>query len=227
METTRTRVVRAAAVLVLLCAGGVAAGAGPAAGAATGGVPWYHQLYRSDCEASALRMVMAARGRYAGDVAVLARIGVDRVHYRFGVSGPLSGDPFRAFVGDPAGDDHLGTGFGVYAPPVAKAARAYGLDVLAAGQGITLARLRAEAGRGHPAVVWVDFRWRYVRAGWYVAYDGRRVPYAGPHEHAVVVTGVDGGRVAVNDPWRGRYTLSEAAFEAGYRTYGEMAVVIR
>ncbi|WP_377267977.1 C39 family peptidase [Peterkaempfera sp. SMS 1(5)a] len=211
----------AAACLVL------AVGSAPAAARSAVTVPWYHQQLRNDCEAGALRMVMAARGRHAGDRAILRRIGVDRVHYRFGHSGPLSGDPFRAFVGDPDGSELAGTGFGVYYPPVAAAARSYGLGVIAAGQGVGPARLRSEVSRGHPAVVWVDYLWRHLRTRWYTAYNGRRIPYAGPAEHTVVVTSFSGGRVAVNDPSRGRYTVSEAAFTAGYATYGDMAVIVR
>ncbi len=201
-------------------------GTTPAA-AAGSVVPWYRMQLRNDCEASALRMVLAARGVHAGDQAILGRIGVDRVHHRFGRSGPLAGNPFRAFVGDPNGSEVAGTGFGVYAPPVAAAARSYGLAVLAAGQGISPATLRAQVTRGHPAIVWVDYLWRRVATRWYTAYDGRRVPYAGPAEHTVVVTGFPGGRVTVNDPSRGRLTLSRSAFDAAYATYGNMAVIVR
>lgn len=204
----------------------LAAGAGNAA-AGTPAVPWYGMQLRNDCEAASLRMVLASRGVQAGDQAILARIGVDRVHSLFGRSGSRAGDPFRTFVGDPNGSEVAGTGFGVYAPPVAAAARSYGLGVLAAGQGITPARLRALVAGGHPAIVWVDYLWRRMATRWYTAYDGRRVPYAGPAEHTVVVTGFSGGRVNVNDPSRGRLSLSEAAFDAAYASYGNMAVVIR
>ncbi|MCD0484526.1 C39 family peptidase [Streptacidiphilus sp. ASG 303] len=222
MRRTRTWMLAAAAACAVL-----PAGAGTAAAGGGAAVPWYRQQLRNDCEAAALRMVLAARGHHVGDRAVLARIGVDRAHPRFGRSGPLSGDPFRAFVGDPDGSELAGTGFGVYAPPVAAAARSFGLDVVAAGQGVGLGRLRTEVSRGHPAVVWVDYLWRRVRTRPYTAYDGRRVPYAGPAEHTVVVTGFSGGRVTVNDPARGRYSVGEAAFGAGYATYGDMAVVVR
>jgi hypothetical protein len=73
----------------------------------------------------------------------------------------------------------------------------------------------------------VDYFWRRLGSRPYTAYDGRSVPYAGPAEHVVVVTGFSGGRVTVNDPARGRLSLSEATFGAAYATYGDMAVIVR
>lgn len=202
-------------------------GTGAASGRIAVAVPYYHQQLSNDCEAGALRMVLASRGVYAGDLAILNRIGVDRKHYRAGRSGPLAGNPFRAFVGDPNGSEVAGTGFGAYYPPVASAARSYGLTVAASGQGISPARLRSQVAGGHPAIVWVDYLWRSRPTRWYTAYDGSRIPYAGPAEHTVVVTDYAHGRVTVNDPARGRYSVSERAFKAGYATYGNMAVVVR
>ncbi|MFI8460577.1 C39 family peptidase [Kitasatospora sp. NPDC085464] len=196
-------------------------------GAATTAVPHYSQQLANDCEAASLRMVLAARGVQVGDQAILARIGVDRVHYQFGVSGPLSGDPYRAFVGDPNGSETAGTGYGVYYPPVARAAGSYGLAVMQAGQGISPSELRAQVAAGHPAIVWVDYGWRDVPAGSYTAYDGRQVLYAGPSEHTVVVSAVRDGQFLVEDPARGESWISEGAFDAGYATYQDMAVIVR
>lgn len=190
-------------------------------------VPLYGMQLRNDCEATSLRMVLAARGVRATDQEILNRIGVDRVHYRFGSSGPLSGNPFRSFVGDPNGSEVAGTGFGVYHPPVAAAARSYGLGVSAAGQGISLAQLRSQVTQGHPAIVWVDYLWRRGALTSYTAYDGTRVPYAGPAEHTVVVTGFSGSTVTVNDPARGRLSIPLGSFSNAYATYGSMAVVVQ
>ncbi|MGW4562136.1 C39 family peptidase [Streptomyces sp. NPDC004561] len=181
---------------------------------------------RNDCEATALRMVLASHGIQAGDQDILNKIGVDRTHFQFGRSGPVSGNPFRSFVGDPNGSEVAGTGFGVYAPPVAAAARSYGLGVLAAGQGISLAQLRSQVAQGHPAIAWGDYLWRRGATASYTAYDGTRIPYAGPAEHAVVVTGFSGNTVTVNDPARGRLSIPLSSFANAYATYGNMAVVV-
>ncbi|MFJ9775124.1 C39 family peptidase [Kitasatospora sp. NPDC101157] len=213
--------------LAVLTAAALAAGAGPAPAASkAAGVPYYHQQLDNDCEAAALRMVLAARGMRANDQQVLDRIGVDREHPEFGHSGPRSGDPYRAFVGDPKGSETDGTGYGVYSPPVAGAARSYGLTVRQDGAGVSVQQLKDELAAGHPAIVWVDYLWRHLATTPYTAYDGRSIPYAGPGEHTVVVTGFSGGRVSVNDPARGRITVSEQDFADGYATYGQMAVVV-
>ncbi|MFG3226817.1 C39 family peptidase [Kitasatospora sp. NPDC048194] len=203
-----------------------AATAATAATPTAASVPYYSQQLNDDCEAAALRMVLAARGVTTDDQEVLDRIGVDLAHPEFGHSGPLSGDPFEAFVGDPDGSEEDGTGFGVYHPPVAKAARGYGLTVLEDGQDLPTATLKEHLAAGHPAIVWVDYLWRHLATTTYTAYDGRSVPYAGPAEHTVVVTGFSNGRVSLNDPARGRTTVSEKDFENGYATYGHMAVVV-
>ncbi|MFF2079160.1 C39 family peptidase [Kitasatospora sp. NPDC058162] len=226
--TTTSRV--RATWLAVLTAATVAAGTGaaPAAPAApaAASVPYYDQQLGNDCEAAALRMLLAARGVTADDQQILDRIGVDLVHHEFGHSGPLSGDPYVAFVGDPDGSESAGTGFGVYSPPVAAAARSYGLTVRQDGPGVSVQQLKDQLAAGHPAIVWVDYLWRHLRSTTYTAYDGRSVLYAGPAEHTVVVTGFSGGRVSLNDPARGRTTVAEQDFADGYATYGQMAVVI-
>lgn len=126
----------AAAVTAVLTSAVMVAGT-PLASAASAAVPVFGQQLGNDCEATSLRMVLAARGVQVSDQDVLGRIGVDLAHPQAGVSGPLSGDPFRAFVGDPGGSEAAGTGFGVYYPPIAQAAQSYGLSTAAAGQGIS------------------------------------------------------------------------------------------
>ncbi|WP_188310042.1 C39 family peptidase [Streptomyces sp. CBMA123] len=216
-----------ASLLAVLTTATLTAGTAPAPAApAAASVPYYHQQLSDDCEAAALRMVLAARGVQADDQQILDRIGVDRDHPEFGHSGPRSGDPYRAFVGDPDGSETDGTGFGVYYPPVAGAARAYGLTVLQDAEGVSVQELKDHLAAGHPAIVWVDYLWRRLKGTTYTAYDGRSIPYAGTAEHTVVVTGFGGGKVSLNDPARGRTTVSEQDFADGYATYGHMAVVI-
>jgi uncharacterized protein YvpB len=193
--------------------------------AADASVPVYRQQQANDCEASALRMVLAARGYSVSDADILGRIGVDLVHRRFGVSGPLSGDPYRAFVGDPAGSELSGTGYGVFASRVGDVARSYGLAVVA-GEGIAVADLYRAVSGGHPAIVWVDYLWRRMPQHYYTAYNGQRVPYEGPAEHTVVLVAVRGSEVRVNDPARGAEWVSESDFERGYHTYHDMAVIV-
>jgi uncharacterized protein YvpB len=189
-------------------------------------VPVYRQQLRDDCEAASLRMLLAYRGRHLGDAQLLARIGVDRRHPVFGRSGPRSGDPYRAFVGDPDGSELRGTGYGVYYPRIAAAARAEGATVLFAGEHYSPAQLYRQLAAGHPAVVWIDYLWRARPDHPYRAWDGRLVRYAGPAEHALAVVGVTTNGVYVNDPARGASWISRKQFERGWSSYADMAVVV-
>ena len=80
---------------------------------------------------------------------------------------------------------------------------------------------------GHPAIVWVDYLWRNMPTHYYTAYDGKRIPYEGPAEHTVVLVAVRAGQVRVSDPARGVLWIPKRDFETGYRTYHNMAVVVK
>jgi uncharacterized protein YvpB len=188
-------------------------------------VPYYQQQLNDDCEAAALRMVLAYRG-HLSDWQILHEIHVDLQHPHAGYSGPTSGDPFIAFVGNPDGGELSNIGFGVYSPRIAAVARHNGLRVLAGGQGVSPAEVYRAVANGHPVVAWADYEWRAKKVSYYYAFDGRRVPYAGPAEHAVVVTGVTPYGVWINDPARGRYWKPKSTFEAGNSSYGDIAVVV-
>jgi len=75
---------------------------------------------------------------------------------------------------------------------------AAGLSVLAASQGASVEPLQNQVAQDHPAIVWGDCFWRQEPATQYMASDGTSVPYAGPAEHTVVVTGFSNGSVTVN-----------------------------
>ena len=190
-------------------------------------VPMDRQQESNDCEAAALRMVLAFRGIQRSDKQLLSSIGVDLQHPHFGYSGKTSGDPYKAFVGNPNGSETGGTGYGVFYPPVADAARANGAKVLVAQENYTPAQLYLSVRSGHPALVWIDYLWRALKSTHYTAYDGRSIPYAGPAEHVIVLVGVTPTGVYVNDPARGYYWIAKTTFEKGYSTYRDMAVVIR
>lgn len=190
-------------------------------------VPAYRQQQANDCEASALRMVLAARGHKVSEPDILRRIGVDLVHRRFGTSGRWTGNPYRSFVGDPNGSETAGTGYGVFAARLADTASSYGLAVLKGGENIGLPYLYQQVAAGHPAIVWVDYLWRSMPTHYYTAYDGKRIPYEGPAEHTVVLVAVRATQVRINDPARGVRWISKHDFETGYRTYHDMAVVVR
>jgi uncharacterized protein YvpB len=194
----------------------------PPAAPTTIDVPWQHQVYNLSCEESSLSMVAAYFGHSVSDQDVLTFIQVDMSHYW---AGPGGGDPFVDFVGDPNGSEVKNTGYGVYWPPIQNAAAHFGTPVTGAGQGVAPSTIYATVRAGGPVIVWVTFDLAVHARSDYVAYDGRTIPYAGPEEHAMVVTGVSDTSVRLNDPDRSQYWVSRAQFEAAYGVYGQMAVL--
>jgi uncharacterized protein YvpB len=190
--------------------------------AATVDVPVQRQVYNLSCEESSLSMVLAFFGHSVSDQDVLNFIGVDMAHP---AAAPGGGDPYVNFVGDPNGSEVRNTGYGVYWPPIQSAAAHFGAPVERAGHGVAPSAIYAAVSAGRPVQVWVTFDLRPHARQDYVAYDGRTIPYAGPEEHAMVVTGVDAANVRLNDPDRGQYWVSRAQFEAAYAVYDQMAVV--
>jgi uncharacterized protein YvpB len=185
-------------------------------------VPVFHQAYNLSCEESSLSMVLAFYGHSVSDQDVLTFIGIDQVHYWTGAGG---GDPYADFVGDPNGSEVRNTGYGVYSPPIQRAAAHFGAQVAESGQGIPPGAVYSAVSAGYPVIVWVTFDLASHARTDYVAYDGTTVPYAGPWEHAMVVSGVSDSSVRLNDPDRGQYWVSRGRFETAYAVYGQMAVV--
>jgi uncharacterized protein YvpB len=182
----------------------------------------FRQVYNLSCEESSLAMVAAFYGHSVTDQDVLNFIGVDMAHY---FTGPGGGDPFVNFVGDPNGSEVRNTGYGVYWPPIKSAAEHFGTVVGQAGQGIAPGAVYGAVAAGHPVIVWVTFDLAWHARADYQAYDGATVPYAGPEEHAMVVTGVSDTSVRLNDPDRGQYWVSRTRFETAYGVYDQMALV--
>jgi len=140
------------------------------------------------------------------------------------------GDPEQGFVGNPDRHVRRYTGYGVYYGPVAIATVAAGAHVIRAGGGhygspIPPSDVYNAVLDGHPVVAWISNTYRTARLSRYTAYDGATVWYT-LTEHAVTVVGVRPGAVLINDPWCGRGWHPKAQFEAAYRTFEDMAVVV-
>lgn len=140
------------------------------------------------------------------------------------------GDPNRGYIGNPDGNIHRYTGYGVYFAPVAKAARSAGGTVLRAGGGLYGSAVPARdvynaVLDGHPAVVWISNTYSTVPLYRYSAYGGGAVWYT-LTEHAVTVIGVRPDAVLINDPWFGQAWRPKARFEAAYATFRQMAVIL-
>ena len=72
----------------------------------------------------------------------------------------------------------------------------------------------------------MSFDWAYYNNFTYIAFDGRPIQFGAPYEHAVVVIGVNGDQLLINNPWSGQQWVSKSAFEAAYSTFKQMAVIL-
>lgn len=185
------------------------------------------QQHPVTCELASLRMALGSRGVATDELSLLALTGDDPRPAEAGAAGDIQrwGDPNRTFVGDPDGHISSHTGYGVYAGPIAAAARRSGASVVAAGSGITPRALYADVIAGHPAVAWVTSDYSRGSVRTWTAWDGATVPYS-LNEHAVLLIGATPNRVLVNDPMKGQLWLDRAQFETAYATFDDMAVVI-
>ena len=200
----------------------------PASTAAIVKVPLDLQDTHVTCEVASLKMGLSARGITATEAQLLARVGVDARPPELDAAGRILrwGNPDTGFVGDPDGRMSELTGYGVYAGPVASAARASGVDVLAAGRGISPRSLYADLLAGHPAIAWVTSDYTRDQLRTWTAWDGSTVGYS-LREHAVLLVGITPTQLLIHDPWWGTLWRSRPVFEASYSTLGDMAVVIR
>lgn len=185
-------------------------------------VPIVKQAYRNNCETAALSMILAAAGVF-----------VDQrtLQQELPVSGPLDpavaadgswtwGDPDQGFVGRVQGGGVAG-GFGVYQGPIRRLAERHGveLDDLSRHPAQELFERLA---RGRPVLAWIA-----LTEG---PYRRWRTPTGKPigvnfGEHAVVLTGVPGDTVTVNDPLTGtRLVWTRAQFLAKWNLLGRRAL---
>lgn len=185
-------------------------------------VPLIKQALRDDCEAASLSMLMAFKGKPVGQLALQRQV----AH-----SPPLDptvaadgsetwGDPSQGFVGRADGGGPAG-GFGVYQGPIQALARREGV-ILRDLTGSTPAAIYGALLHGHPVMVWVA-----LSAGPYASWStlaGKRVT-VNYGEHAVVLTGVNGREVDVNDPLSGtRLTWARPQFERMWKALGRRAL---
>jgi uncharacterized protein YvpB len=190
------------------------------------------QEHSLTCEAAALKMALSYEGITVDEMTLVAYMTNDRRPAQFDAQGHLIawGDPAQGFVGNPDGSIQRLTGYGVYFGPVANAALVAGATVLAAGGGLYGSAVAPSdvynaVLDGHPVVAWISNTYRTVPLSRYTAYDGANVAYT-LTEHAVTVIGVRPDAVLINDPWYGQHWHPKAQFEAAYRTFDNMAVII-
>lgn len=118
-------------------------------------VPYYKQVFAQSCEAASLRMALAYRGIHDSDWNILQKFGYNprpRDHVR-----NVWDDPNQQFVGDVKGNQGAGTGWGVYAGPVARAAGQYGRGTNVA-YGADAHFVARQIHAGNPVIAWGVWR---------------------------------------------------------------------
>jgi uncharacterized protein YvpB len=190
-------------------------------------VPWRAARHRLSCEATSLEMVLAYYGKPYTQDDVMAFIGQDLRPAYWDRSGLRWGDPYQTFVGSVDGYESNYTGYGMKYPPLAAAARFYGLPLNCAGEGVAPADVYAAILAGHPVIVWGSYDYVPHSGIWYTAFDGRRVFWGRGFEHVFVVAGVDSQNVGILDPFKnvGVIWISRSQFEWQYAQFNDAALV--
>jgi uncharacterized protein YvpB len=177
-------------------------------------LPAIRQVYRNDCEAAALSMLLAGR---VGQLRLQAQLPVSRPFLpESGVDGTVWGDPELGFVGNVRGG-----GYGVYDRPLLALARRYDGGAINL-TGSPLRRIVEALQEGRPVVAWIQLGASIPRS--WTTPAGRLVQ-ANFAEHAVTLTGWRPGRITYNNPWTGaREVFTIAGFRQVWRTLGDRAI---
>lgn len=177
-------------------------------------MPFYGQQYAGSCTAASLRMIMASKGIHADDRQIVERMGYNPRPYNPDTD--TWDDPQQMFVGKIDGSIREKTGAGPDAPPVAKAARSYGLNASAV-QGINAVWVAQQLYAGKAVIAFGAFGGSNDYITWKTPTgDTAKMHITG---HARTVTGVVGEPdnpigFWVNDPLRGKQYWSAGQLAA-------------
>lgn len=111
-------------------------------------IPLDWQDYPLSCETASLKMALASKEVFVSEDEIMRRIGSDLTPRK----GNVWGDPYQVYVGNIKGK-MCQTGYGVYWPPVAQAARSYQREAEAFSNW-NLRNLTREIEKGNPVIVW-------------------------------------------------------------------------
>lgn len=185
-------------------------------------VPMIGQTLRDDCEVTALSMVLGYAGHPVDQLTLQHQVAAAKpLDPEVGPNGEeVWGDPSLGFVGRADGGGPAG-GFGVYQGPIRALAARHGLTMTELS-GTSPGRVYAALLAGHPVLAWVA-----LSEGPYASWTspaGKQIEI-NYGEHAIVLTGVSGQTVNVNDPLSGeRLTWSKSQFQQMWAGLGQRAL---
>jgi uncharacterized protein YvpB len=176
------------------------------------GIVGHAQFYNLDCES-----------RAATDLAAFFGIRFNEMDFQAKL--PKSDDPSRGFVGSYKGDRGQipPNSYGVYAPPVAKLLRNYGLNASDV-KNYSWNGIQNQIAAGRPVMAWVVGDVWPGSATFYTASDGNTVPVV-HYEHTVIVIGYDQQSVTVLDGEE-TYDRTIQEFINSWSILGYMAIVV-
>lgn len=183
--------------------------------------PVITQGLRNDCEATALSVLLATTGATVDQLELQRELPLSGpLDPRETPAGRVWGDPEAGFVGRVGGGGSTG-GFGVYAGPISRIASRHGLkvrDLTGSSVDAIYARLLA----GHAVMAWVA-----LSNGPYASWrspQGKRI-HVDLGEHTVVLTGLHGVHLSVDDPLTGSMqTWSRSDFKSRWEALGRRAL---
>lgn len=188
-------------------------------------LPVVKQALRNNCETAALSMLLAGSGLRVDQLELQRQVPrsgpLDPVANANG-GPPIWGNPQRGYVGRPAGGGTSG-GYGVYERPIRALARRRGVVL----DDLTRSSPRAIYRRlltGHPVMAWIGLSAGPYRT-WRTPTGGRVIGNFG--EHTVVLTGLRGDTIELNDPLVGeRTTWTKRDFERMWRRLDRRALSV-
>lgn len=193
-------------------------------------IPLLRQQHSATCAVASLRMALAYKGISTDEMTIVNRIGYDPQPMDKSTDPATWDDPQQMFVGSIDGRIRDGTGAGPDAPPVAKAAKSYGVDAQAV-TGISASWIAQQLYGGYPVIFFGAYNNTAEMVNWQTS-TGKQI-LMNISSHARIIIGVQGEPTNplgfwVHDPLSGSAYWSTAALTRNIMLDPDrQAVVIR
>ncbi|MBD3363233.1 hypothetical protein GF362_05930 [Candidatus Dojkabacteria bacterium] len=181
----------------------------------------YAQQYPASCEIASAHIAMKYFGVEKSEDEILEIVQIDPTELEQMEDGRWHwGNPQKKYVGS------LYLPGGVYNEPVYRALSEFGFSQSISKTGWQIAELYSYIRQGYPAIVWVssDFKTQPLTKTY--ADDGTENVWM-PHQHALILKGVDSEKTYIMDVWKGtHYTVTHEQFKTGFANLDNMAIVV-
>ena len=203
-------------------------------------VPLGKQVYNLSCEAATLQMALKYYGIEASQDQLLADFGISQPMVMQSVNDKIIwGDPDEGFVGDVRGTFtgtrdgvtslRFGTGLGINNGPVAKAARKY-KPASQEIDGATIDQVKLALVNKNPVMMWHRRDDIHQESMEVYTRSGKKVVFQQYHVNLITgyKTNPDGTVTYIlNDPYFGRFELSETDLVRWWSRYDKQIVIVK